>query len=91
VKEFVVRVKNTDVRALDPKPASSPALVRLFNDYQAATEQYGVIVRYLKAAIEVLPKAECELLLEFAEIAKNHCEQIHRDIGDRLGAHRKTA
>jgi hypothetical protein len=36
-------------------------------DYDAATQQYGVIVRYLKAAIEVLPKAECQLLLEFAE------------------------
>lgn len=75
-----MRVKNTDVPAVHPKPASSPALARLLKDYQAATEQYGVIVRYLKAAIEVLPKAECELLLEFAEIAKNHCERIHRTI-----------
>jgi hypothetical protein len=63
-----VRVKNNDVSA-DPKPASTPALIRLLSDYHAATEQYGVIVGYLKAAIEVLPKAECQLLLEFAEIA----------------------
>jgi hypothetical protein len=83
-------VKNNGVSA-DPKPASSPALVRLLSDYHAATEQYGVIVGYLKTAIEVLPQAECQLLLEFAEIAKNHCERIHRDIGDRLGAHRKSA
>ena len=87
----VVRVKNNNLSAVDPKPASSPALVRLFNDYQDATEQYRVIVGYLKAAIEVLPKAECQLLLEFVEIAKNHCERLHRDIGDRLGAHRKSA
>lgn len=77
--------------AVEPKPASSPALVRLLNDYHAATEQYGVIVGYLKAAIEVLPEAECQLLLEFAEIARNHCEQLHRDIGNRLGAHRRSA
>jgi hypothetical protein len=84
-------VKNTDLAAVDVKPASSRALVRLLNDYQAATEQYGVIVGYLKSAIEVLPKAECQLLLEFAETAKNHCERLHRAIGDRLGAHRKSA
>jgi hypothetical protein len=84
-------VKNIEVSKADPKPASSPALVRLLNDYQAATEQYGVIVGYLKAAIEVLPKAECQLLLEFAETAKNHCERLHRGIEDRLGTHRKSA
>ena len=50
-----MRVKSTDLPTVHPKPASSPALVRLFNDYHAATEQYGVIVGYLKAAIEVLP------------------------------------
>jgi hypothetical protein len=49
------------------KPATSPQLARLLNEYDSATVQYGVIVRYLKAAIEILPKAECQLLLEFAE------------------------
>jgi hypothetical protein len=86
-----VRVKKIGLSADHPKPAKSRALVRLFKDYHAATEQYGVIVGYLKAAIEVLPKAECQLLLEFAETAKNHCEQLHRAIRDRLGAHRKSA
>jgi hypothetical protein len=86
-----VRVKKIGLSAVDPKPARSPALVRLLNDYQAATEQYGVIVGYLKAAIEVLPKAECQLLLEFAQIAKNHCEQLHRTIGERLSSSRKSA
>jgi hypothetical protein len=61
------------------------------NDYHAATEQYGIIVGYLKVAVEALPKDECQLLLEFAEIAKNRCERIHREIGDRLGAQRKSA
>lgn len=86
-----MRVKKTGFSADHPKPAKSRALVRLLNDYHAATEQYGVIVGYLKGAVEVLPKAECQLLLEFAEVAKNHCEQLHRAIGDRLGAHRKSA
>ena len=84
-------MKSTDIPVVHPKPASSPALVRLFNDYQAATEQYRVIVGYLKAAIEVLPKTECQLLLEFAETAKNHCARLHRTIGDRLSTHRKSA
>ena len=50
-----------------------------------------MIVRYLKAAIEVLPKTECQLLLEFAEIAKKHCERLHQTIERRLGSDRRTA
>jgi hypothetical protein len=50
----------------------------MLKDYQTATEQQTIIVRYLTAAIEVLPKPDCELLLEFAEKAKNHCERLHR-------------
>lgn len=84
-------MKNNHVSDVDRKPASSPTLVRLLNDYHAATEQYGVIVGYLKVAVKVLPKDECQLLLEFAEIAKNRCDRIHRDIGDCLGTNRKTA
>jgi hypothetical protein len=84
-------VKNNHLSDVDQTPASSPALVRLLNDYHAATEQYSAIVQYLKAAVEVLAKDDCQHLLEFVEIAKNHCERLHRDIGDRLGAHRKSA
>jgi hypothetical protein len=43
-----------------------------------------VIVRYLRGAMEVLTKPECQLLLEFAEIERNHCERLHREIHDRL-------
>ncbi len=67
----------------------APTLAELARDYQTATEQYGVIVRYLRAAIEVLPKPECQLLLEFAEIEKNHCERLHREIHDRLAPERR--
>jgi hypothetical protein len=58
----------------------APNLAELLKDYQTATEQYGVIVRYLRAAMEVLTKPECQLLLDFAEIEKNHCERLHREI-----------
>jgi len=66
------------------KPATSDKLTRMLKDYQTATDQYGVIVRYLKAAIEVLPKPECQLLLEFAETAKNHCGRLRRVIKRQL-------
>jgi hypothetical protein len=62
------------------KPATSAKLARMLKDYQMATEQHAIIVRYLTAVIEVLPTLECELLLEFAENAKNHCERLHRMI-----------
>jgi hypothetical protein len=73
------------------EPATSIKLARLLKDYETATKQYAVIVRYLKAAIEVLPKAECQLLLEFAEIAKNHCERLHQTIEHRLGTDCRSA
>ena len=66
------------------KPDRSAKLARLLQDYQTATEQHAIIVRYLTAAIEVLPKPEFELLLEFAEIAKKHCERAHRLIKRQL-------
>jgi hypothetical protein len=71
--------------------AKVPNLAELVRDYQKATEQYGVIVRYLRGAMEVLSKPECQLLLEFAEIEKNHCERLHREIHDRLEMERLGA
>ena len=68
------------------KAATPVELTQLLQDYEAATEQYAIIVRYLTAAIQVLPKPECQLLLEFAEIAKKHCERLHRTIEGRLAA-----
>jgi hypothetical protein len=71
--------------------AKSPKLAELVRDYKTATEQYSVIVRYLKAAMEILPKPECQLLVEFAEIEKNHCERLHREIQNRLTTDRVGA
>jgi hypothetical protein len=87
-KAVSLRVKKVRPCSLATK---SPTLVELVRDYQTATEQYGVIVRYLRGAMEVLPKADCQLLLEFAEIEKNRCERLHREIQDRLAADRRGA
>jgi hypothetical protein len=69
----------------------SPELAQLIRDYRTATEQYSVIVRYLNVAMEVLTEAECQVLLEFAEIEKNRCERLHREIHDRLATDRRGA
>jgi hypothetical protein len=82
----VVPVRVEKMCSTAQKPATSVELAQLLRDYEAATDQYAVIVRYLKAAIRVLPKPECQLLLDFAEIAKEHCERLHRAIEGRLAA-----
>jgi len=79
------------VKTVRSPAAKSRKLAELVKDYKSATEQYSVIVGYLKAAMQVLPKPECQLLLEFAEIEKNHCERLHREIHDRLATDRRGA
>jgi hypothetical protein len=74
-----VRQKGRPLRS-DVKTRYIGQLARMLKDYQTAIEQHAIIVRYLTAAIEALPKPACELLLEFAEKAKNHCERLHRMI-----------
>jgi hypothetical protein len=69
----------------------SPTLAELVKDYRTATEQYSVIVRYLQGALEILPNADCQLLLDFAEIEKKHCERLHREIHDRLAMESRGA
>ena len=62
-----MRVKNA---AKCSPAAKSPNLAELTRDYKTATEQYGVIVRYLHGAMEVLPKPECQLLLDLPRSRK---------------------
>jgi hypothetical protein len=69
----------------------SPELAQLIKDDRTATEQYSVIVGYLKVAMEVLTKTECQVLLEFAEIEKNRCERLHQEIRERLAKDRVGA
>ena len=46
--------------------------------YKKANLEYKALVRYLKSAVGVLPKAECQLLLEFADIARQKCQRMRR-------------
>jgi hypothetical protein len=87
-KAASMRVKEAATSSLATK---SPELADLLRDYQAATEQYSVIVRYLRGAVEVLANPECQVLLEFAEIEKDLCERLHREIQDRLATDRRGA
>jgi hypothetical protein len=65
--------------------ATSSPTSQILKDYQTATEQYALIVRYLNAAVKVVSEPECQLLLDFAEIAKKHCERMHRMLKRQLG------
>ena len=86
-----LKAVSSRVKTVRSPATTSPTLTELLKDYQTATEQYGVIVRYLRGVIEILPKPECQLLLEFAGIEKNHCERLHREIHDRLAKDRVGA
>src|ERR1700676_3147480 len=57
------------------KPARSS---RGASSLKRANAEHKALVRYLQTAVGVLPKAECQLLLEFAEIAKQTCERLRR-------------
>jgi hypothetical protein len=64
---------------------------RALKGYKNAIAEYRRLVNYLKAAIGVLPKAECELLCEFAEISKKKCERLRRALERQSGKHRSAA
>jgi hypothetical protein len=57
------------------KPVQDP---RRAGALKRANAEHKVLVRYLQAAVGVLPKAECQLLLDFAEIAKGKSERLRR-------------
>ncbi len=48
------------------------------NSLKAANAEHQALIRYIRAAVGILPKAECQLLMEFADIAKRKCEQLSR-------------
>lgn len=45
---------------------------------KSANAEYKALIQYLKAAIGELPKAECQLLMEFADIARQKCGRAGR-------------
>jgi hypothetical protein len=58
---------------------------RLQKEYWEAVAEHQRITKYLKAATGVLPKARCDLLLEFAELAKRKYKRLQRAINRRTG------
>jgi hypothetical protein len=60
-------------------------------DYKNALAEYRRLMNYLKAAIGVLAKAECDLLAEFAEISNKKCERLRRAVERQSGKHRSAA
>jgi hypothetical protein len=53
---------------------------RLLNEYKKAVAERRTLVNYLKAATGILSKAERELLLEFAQIARRKSDRLRRAI-----------
>jgi hypothetical protein len=84
-KVVSIRVQNVRTCSLATK---SSDLAELLRDYEMATKQYSVIVQHVSAAMEVLTKPECQLLLDFAEIEKNLCDRLHWEIQNRLATDR---
>jgi hypothetical protein len=77
-------------------PRTSEVAVRsnkpcALKDYKNASAEYRRLMNYLKAATSVLPKAECELLSEFAEISKRKCQRLRRALDRQPVKHRSAA
>jgi hypothetical protein len=81
-----VRTGKAHSFAIGKGSAKSVPATQILKDYQTATEQYALIVRYLNAAAAVLTGPECQALLDFAEIAKDHCERLHGKL-KQVGKH----
>ena len=62
------------------RAASSARRSRVASAYKIAQSEHQALLRYLRTAVGILPKAECQLLLEFADIAKRKCERLRRTL-----------
>lgn len=65
--------------------------VQALRDYRKAMAEYHHLVKYLEAAVKVLPEAECDLLWEFAETSKSKCDRLRRTLERHTGKHRSAA
>ena len=65
--------------------------LRAVRDYKLALAEYRRLVTYLKAAVSVLPQADCELLTEFAELSKRKCQRLRRALERKYGKHLSAA
>jgi hypothetical protein len=64
---------------------------RALREYKDAVTERRLLANYLKAAIQALPKAECELLLEFVQISKRKCQRLRKALDQKSGKHSSAA
>ena len=60
---------------------------RLLREYKKAVAQRQVLANYLKAATGILPKADQDLLSEFAQLAKQKCDRLRKAIRQHSATH----
>ena len=73
-----VRPSKRPRTARNGRTAKPARRTRVESASKRANAEYKALLRYLRAAVGILPKAECQLLLEFAETAKQKCERLRR-------------
>jgi hypothetical protein len=64
---------------------------RVLREYKDAVAEHRLLSSYLKAATRVLPKPECGLLAEFAQISKQKCQRLKKALDQPSGKHRSAA
>ena len=64
---------------------------RALREYKDAVAERRLLANYLKAAVQVLPKAECELLSEFVQISKRKCQRLRKALDQKSGKHSSAA
>jgi hypothetical protein len=68
--------------------SKKPSLLR---DYRNALAEHRRLAAYLKAAVNVLTQAECDLLAEFSELSKKKCQRLRRALGRQTAKQRSAA
>jgi hypothetical protein len=64
---------------------------RALREYKDAVAERRLLAEYLKAAIQVLPKAECDLLSEFVQISDRKCQRLRKALDQKSGKHSSAA
>jgi len=64
---------------------------RASREYKDAVTEHRLLAKYLEAAIQALPKAECELLSEFVQISQRKCQRLRKALDQKSGKHSSAA
>jgi hypothetical protein len=64
---------------------------RVLREYKDAVAEQRLLSSYLKAATRVLPKPECGLLAEFAQISKWKCQRLRKALDQKSSKHSSAA